>query len=137
MPKRSVADRPPTPFESEDFDFFPEIALLPMPDPYTQQRAIRLHRPKRAEPISVFEDDSDGEDDDGPRASFFKFHKRSTSDLRKGAGSRAEDREPDIVSGRRRRATSPDPSPTGPGLPLLNEKKRDVFGRMLGRRSRS
>ncbi|KAG9258577.1 uncharacterized protein F5Z01DRAFT_632652 [Emericellopsis atlantica] len=137
MPKRSVADRPPTPFESEEVDFFPDLPLFPMPDPYTQQRAIKFHRPKRPEPISVFEDDSDGEDDE-PRASFFKFHKRSTSDLRKGAGSRTEDRDPDVVTGRRRGRTSPTPSlPDTPcGLQPPNEKKRDVFGRMLGRRSR-
>ncbi|KAF4124490.1 Wiskott-Aldrich syndrome protein [Geosmithia morbida] len=119
------------------------------------QQYRQQHRPKTQqhcagitpspEPQSVFEDDSD---DDGGGRSFFRFHKRATSDVRRVSRQHSQ---PDIdLRGRRRGLTTPSPTrglmAPGPGAGSsatttnsTADKKRsgaDVFGRMLGRRSR-
>lgn len=100
-----------------------------------QQQQLRgLAQQQEAEPHSVFEDDSDSEESGG--ISFFRFHKRSGSDKSYKAASAAQ--EAALHRRRRNRAdTIPVPSPTTT-KPASSERERkvDVFGRMLGRRSR-
>lgn len=87
---------------------------------------------QQAEPHSVFEEDSDCEEPAG--ISFFRFHKRTGSD--KSYKSSAAMQEAAITRKRRNRAdTIPVPSATKPPS-SERERKTDVFGRMLGRRSR-
>ncbi|KAJ4147443.1 hypothetical protein LMH87_001960 [Akanthomyces muscarius] len=89
-------------------------------------------QPQQAEPQSVFEEDSDCEEPAG--ISFFRFHKRSGSD--KSCKSSAATQEAALTRKRRNRAdTIPVPSTTKPPS-SERERKVDVFGRMLGRRSR-
>ncbi|KND89904.1 hypothetical protein TOPH_05537 [Tolypocladium ophioglossoides CBS 100239] len=93
------------------------------------------------EPHSVFEyDDSESEGEHG--RSLFRFHKRSDSDNRRS--SKPAILEPSTLRHRRRRAL------TAPSSPIRQQPDRlckqetpgrkrqghDVFGRMLGRRSR-
>lgn len=107
------------------------------------QQQHELEQQRQAEPRSVFEEDSDCEEDDSSGVtSFFRFHKRSgSSDNRTKMG--------EVIFRRRSRA---DTSPSLP-MPALfkqnhhqhhhqqqqqqpeRERKVDVFGRMLGRRS--
>jgi len=100
-------------------------------------------RPAEPEPHSVFEDDSS--DDDGEREnrrSFFRFHKRSDSDQRHTSKAPASSQ---VTPARRRaRALTAPSSPTRQQPDRLckqetpGRKKQgpEVFGRMLGRRSR-
>ncbi|POR34192.1 Uncharacterized protein TPAR_05609 [Tolypocladium paradoxum] len=93
------------------------------------------------EPHSVFEhDDSESEGEHG--RSFFRFHKRSDSDNRRS--SKPAVPEPNTLRRRRQRAlTAPsEPMPQQPDrlckqdTPGRKRQGHDVFGRMLGRRSR-
>ncbi|KAJ6789451.1 hypothetical protein PWT90_00252 [Aphanocladium album] len=108
-----------------------------------QQQQLRQRQqvsqpPLPAEPHSVFEDDSDCEEESAG-ISFFRFHKRSGSDKSYKASSSAAaaaTQEAALTRNRRNRAdTIPVPSTT---KPPSSERGRgvDVFGRMLGRRSR-
>ncbi|XWW94148.1 hypothetical protein V2A60_002090 [Cordyceps javanica] len=108
-----------------------------------QQRQLQLQlqlqeqqqqQQQQAEPHSVFEDDSDCEEPAG--ISFFRFHKRSSSDKScKGsaAGTQGDSAVP--RKGRDRADTVP-ASPATKRPSSERERKVDVFGRMLGRRSR-
>lgn len=104
-PKTAVENRPPTPFEVE----FPmtlqaavsrSAAHLPLPEPPKERTSMLTVRTSRyrntatPEPSpelhSVFEDDSDSEREEEGRRSFFRFHRRSGSDLRRSARSESE-----------------------------------------------
>lgn len=138
-PKLSVANRPPTPFEAEYPNMYQSENHLPVPNipdhrRLNHQRSLGFLTPD-GQPQSFFDDDdSDAEEDEGAR-SFFRFHKRSTSDLRRRSARSTDSEAP------RRRKGRISPSPAEEPPPRAStEKKRhgvDVFGRMLGRRSRS
>ncbi|KFH42717.1 hypothetical protein ACRE_065580 [Hapsidospora chrysogenum ATCC 11550] len=134
-PKASLANRPPTPFEPDTPSHIPDDADFPMPDiskhPAASHQRSRSRLTPEPEPRSFFEDDSDGDgDEDEGGRSFFRFHKRSASDLRRSARSA----EPEAPRRHRGRTT---PVPTSPTRQNPERKRGvDVFGRMLGRRSR-
>ncbi|OAQ98103.1 hypothetical protein LLEC1_00787 [Akanthomyces lecanii] len=89
-------------------------------------------QPPQEEPHSVFEEDSDCEEPAG--ISFFRFHKRSGSD--KSCKSSAATQDAALTRKHRNRAdTVPVPATAKPPS-SERERKVDVFGRMLGRRSR-
>ncbi|ATY61530.1 hypothetical protein A9K55_008738 [Cordyceps militaris] len=90
----------------------------------TQQQAT--------EPHSVFEHDSDCEESGG--ISFFRFHKRSSSDKSYKASATAQNAAV-LRKGRNRADTIPAPFPAK-SPSAERERRVDVFGRMLGRRSR-
>lgn len=101
----------------------------PLPPPQSQPAP---------EPHSVFEYD-DSESEAEHRRSFFRFHKRSDSDNRRSSKPAAP--EPNVLRHRRNRALTAPSSPMRQQAERLckQEPKRqghDVFGRMLGRRSR-
>lgn len=137
-PKPCLANRPPTPFEAEPPNLYHPDHHFPTPDippgqKLSHQRSMGFLTPN-GEPRSFFEDDSDAEEEEEGSKSFFRFHKRSTSDLRRRRSARSTDSE---APKRRRGRTSPTPSE--PPARQSQERKRhgvDVFGRMLGRRSR-
>lgn len=88
--------------------------------------------PLPTEPHSVFEDDSDCEESAG--MSFFRFHKRSGSDKSYKASAAAQEA---ALARRRRNRADTIPAPATSKSPSSErERKADVFGRMLGRRSR-
>ena len=124
-PKTSLGSRPTTPFEPPDTPaMFSPTTCLPIPS-----RRRRLT--PDPEPRSFFEHDSDCDDDGEGSRSFFRFHKRSTSDPRRSARSSEE------APRRRRGCTTSGPaSPTHSSNPERKRPAADVFGRMLGRRSR-
>ena len=131
-PKTSQGSRPSTPFEPESPTLFSLATCLPMPD-ISKNPGRKRMTPKPE--LRSFFDDSDCEDDDkeeeGSR-SFFRFHKRSTSDLRRSAQSSEE-------APRRHRGCTTSGPTSSTGYPHNPEKKlrgADMFGRMLGRRSR-
>lgn len=134
-PKTSLANRPPTPFEPDTPTLFSPATCFPMPDisqhPAMHHQRSRSRLTPEREPRSFFEEDSDCEEDEGGSRSFFRFHKRSTSDLRRSARS-TESEAP------RRRRGRTNPLPTSPTRHNPERKRHgaDVFGRMLGRRSR-
>ena len=122
------ADRAPRHYKS-----FAHLAppRLPLPHPAPQPQP-------EPEPHSVFEDD-DSESEGGHGRSFFRFHKRYESDNRRT--SKPVTPEPNTIRPRRKRALTAPSSPMRqqPDRPCMQETKRqghDVFGRMLGRRSR-
>ncbi|KJZ74804.1 hypothetical protein HIM_05713 [Hirsutella minnesotensis 3608] len=94
------------------------------------------------QPHSVFEYDSDSDGDHG--RSFFRFHKRNDSDGRRSTKSTPVEPVPPQIS----RRPLPQISPPAPEPLLANRLSKseaptrwkrqghDVFGRMLGRRSR-
>ena len=137
-PRPCLANRPPTPFEAEPPNLYASDHHFPVPDiPHDQklryQKSMTFLTPE-GEPRSFFEDDSDAEDEEEEgNKSFFRFHKRSTSDLRRRSARSTESE----TSKRRRGRTSPTP-PEPPGRQSQDRKRHgaDVFGRMLGRRSR-
>lgn len=116
------ACQPPRHFKSTTY-----LGAARLQQQQQQQLAMAQSQP---EPHSVFEEDSDCEESTG--LSFFRFHKRSSSEKSyKGSsgGQEALNRK------RRNRAdTSPVSFPTKPAAE--KERRVDVFGRMLGRRSR-
>jgi hypothetical protein len=127
--KMSLANRPPTPFEPPS-PCLQDTAYFEAPEMPKHRKGYHKYSNSRLtpdpEPRSFFEEDSDNEEE--PGRSFFRFHKRSKSELRHSTHT------PDPETPRRRRGrTSPSPTRVDP------ERKRngvDVFGRMLGRRSR-
>jgi hypothetical protein len=84
-----------------------------------------------SEPQSVFEDDSDSED---TKRSFFRFHKRSGSDIRRSARNSARNSDSDALSGRRARASTAPSSPVRQPQPERKRSAVDVLSCMLGRR---
>lgn len=137
-PKPCLANRPPTPFETEAPNLYFPDHHFPVPDmppeqKLNHQRSMSYLTPN-GEPTSFFEEDSDAEDQQEGTKSFFRFHKRSTSDLRRRSARSTADSE---ASKKRRGRTSPTPSEP-PGRQSQDRKRHgvDVFGRMLGRRSR-
>lgn len=135
-PKPCLANRPPTPFEAEPPNLYQSDHHFPVPNilpeqKLSHQRSMGFLNP-HGEPRSFFEDDSDAEEAEGSK-SFFRFHKRSTSDLRRRSARSTDSEAPK----RRRGRTSPAPSEP-PERPSQDRKRHgvDVFGRMLGRRSR-
>lgn len=136
-PKPCLANRPPTPFEAEPPNLYHSDHHFPVPDlppgqRLNHQRSMGFLTPN-GEPRSFFEDDSDGEEEEEGSKSFFRFHKRSTSDLRRRSARSTDSEAPK----RRRGRTSPTPTEP-PGRSSIERKRHgvDVFGRMLGRRSR-
>lgn len=97
------------------------------------------------EPHSVFEYDSDSDSEHG--RSFFRFHRRNDSDSRRPTKAPATEAPPSQARRRPRPQTAPsvpEPQEARPSSRLCKQeppprRKRqghDVFGRMLGRRSR-
>ncbi|XP_044721458.1 uncharacterized protein HRG_04373 [Hirsutella rhossiliensis] len=96
------------------------------------------------EPHSVFEYDSDSDSEHG--RSFFRFHRRNDSDSRRSTKAPAPEALPSQARRRPRPQTAPSvpepqgqpPSRLGKQEPPPRRKRQghDVFGRMLGRRSR-
>ncbi|EQL03006.1 hypothetical protein OCS_01274 [Ophiocordyceps sinensis CO18] len=97
------------------------------------------------EPHSVFEYDSDSDSEHG--RSFFRFHRRNDSDSRRSTKAPATEAPPSQARRRPRPQTAPsvpEPQEARPSSRLCKQeppprRKRqghDVFGRMLGRRSR-
>lgn len=135
QPETPVSSRPPTPYEPPSPGYFPSAAHFPLPEVQQQQPYLSAHQRSKSyllpepTPQSVFEDDSDCEEE-GTR-SFFRFHKRSGSDLRKNAKTT----EPEAP---RRRPHRSNTAQSVPGKQAPERKRHgvDVFGRMLGRRSR-
>ncbi|PFH57198.1 hypothetical protein XA68_15394 [Ophiocordyceps unilateralis] len=97
--------------------------------------------PPPPEPQSVFESDSDDSDSDHPR-SFFRFHRRNDSDSRRSAKPPpTPDGGPPVRSSRPQTAPSLADLTSNSRLVKQEPQRRkrqghDVFGRMLGRRSR-
>lgn len=135
--QHQAGHRPPTPYESS-----PNCLSPPPPPPPPPSAAMHMyaaHRPAPSpEPTSVFEEDSDNDDDDEGALSFFKFHKRAASDVRRA--SRQPSRHHLDLPGRKRGLTTPSPTTPEPPCATTGGKQQrsgaDVFGRMLGRRSR-
>ncbi|KAK2608428.1 hypothetical protein QQS21_002995 [Conoideocrella luteorostrata] len=102
----------------------PEIRRSPKAPRHYKSIAAISACPVEQEPHSVFEEDSDDEEEDHGKK-FFSFHKRSESDHKRR---------------RNRSYTTVSPVPTeDEALPLSAQQRRhghDVFGRILGRRSR-
>ncbi|KAG5926720.1 hypothetical protein E4U42_003022 [Claviceps africana] len=103
----------------------PEIRPSPSRAPRPSKSVAALPTCRfEPEPHSVFEDDSDDEAGESPGKKFFSFHKRAHSDHKRW----------------RNRANTMSVVPSQGELhrPLLQQKRhgRDVFGRILGRRSR-
>ncbi|VUC20360.1 unnamed protein product [Clonostachys rosea] len=84
-----------------------------------------------SEPQSVFEDDSDSED---TKRSFFRFHKRSGSDIRRSARNSARNSDSDALSRRRGRASTAPSSPVRQPQPERKRSAVDMLSCMLGRR---
>ncbi|CAI6096674.1 unnamed protein product [Clonostachys chloroleuca] len=84
-----------------------------------------------SEPQSVFEDDSDSED---TKRSFFRFHKRSGSDIRRSARNSARNSDSEVLSSRRARASTAPSSPVRQPQPDRKRSAVDVLSCMLGRR---
>ncbi|KAM3533188.1 hypothetical protein MY4038_003511 [Beauveria bassiana] len=97
-----------------------------------QQEQQQRQQQQREEPQSVFEEDSDCEASGAK--SFFRFHRRSGSDKSHKASAAAQ--EAASLHKRRNRADTIAVSPMTNPPTLERERKVDVFGRILGRRSR-
>ncbi|KAM3442398.1 hypothetical protein MY4824_000992 [Beauveria thailandica] len=97
-----------------------------------QQQQQQQQQQQREEPQSVFEEDSDCETSGAK--SFFRFHRRSGSDKSHKASAAAQ--EAASLHKRRNRADTIAVSPMTNPPTLERERKVDVFGRILGRRSR-
>ncbi|OAA60037.1 hypothetical protein ISF_06048 [Cordyceps fumosorosea ARSEF 2679] len=95
-----------------------------------QQLQQQQQQWQQPEPQSVFEDDSDCEESAG--ISFFRFHKRAASE--KSPTTTVAQDSTSLRKGRNRADTIPAPTTKSPAPE--RERKVDVFGRMLGRRSR-
>ncbi|KAM3501205.1 hypothetical protein MY11210_009407 [Beauveria gryllotalpidicola] len=96
------------------------------------QQLQQQRQQQREEPHSVFEEDSDCEASGAK--SFFRFHRRSGSDKSHKASAAAQ--EAASLHKRRNRADTIAVSPMTNPPTLERERKVDVFGRILGRRSR-
>lgn len=123
--------------------------VMPSRAPRHCKSMAHLARPvPEPEPQSVFEYDSDSDSDHG--RSFFRFHRRNESDGRRSTKAIPSEAAPaPQVSRRPRRQTAPSVSeppllpPHPPNRlskqeppPRRKRQGHDVFGRMLGRRSR-
>ncbi|KAK3191222.1 hypothetical protein K4F52_002812 [Lecanicillium sp. MT-2017a] len=105
------------------------------------QKQHELELQRQSEPHSVFEDDSDCEEDAGHGKSFFRFHKRSGSST--DSRTKTADGPVAVIRKRRGRADTIPSLPTFKQAPQQQqqqqpdrERKVDVFGRIIGRRSR-
>ncbi|PHH69733.1 hypothetical protein CDD80_6530 [Ophiocordyceps camponoti-rufipedis] len=88
------------------------------------------------EPQSVFESDSDDSDDDQHARSFFRFHRRNDSDGRRSTKP-PPSAAPDLPPSKSRPRTAPSLADITKQEPQRRKRQgHDVFGRMLGRRSR-
>lgn len=117
----------------------------PARDPRHCKSIANLANPvPEPEPHSVFEYDSDSDSEHG--RSFFRFHRRNDSDGRRSTKTAAPEAPPSQARRRTRPQTAPsEPEPqhqvAGQACkqeppPRRKRQGHDVFGRMLGRRSR-